>query len=218
MKFVLIMSALLITGIIILLFFIRENILGKNKQTCPVGTCSTNIYSGDKDCTTSQVYDSSYQVCNPANSCTDARTPCLYEKPENGTSCPGDLGYTGICSVPNCKCVNRVYCPSYALVMFTPTNISISDNGPVITAYSQTQTYIDDSNTVRGDLPLSPGLPGTTKITCGISAGNLPAAWPQTCINGTFALNSSDGLYYCMNVPDNCKNPVRKLDGTFTCS
>lgn len=188
----LICNVLLILSIFTLIYIIYLNIATKNTETCPSGQCPTNIYSGVKQCDT--ILDPSFQACNTKNACDNPRTPCLYEDPNIGTSCPGDIGYTGVCKTDNCKCLNRIYCPSFALTTFTPTTFT----NPNITVYVQNTTYTDDSNNQRSDLPLSPGISGTTTTTCGISESNLANVWPSTCINGTFKKNELDGLYYCV--------------------
>ena len=222
----------------------------QNSQ-CPAQNCATNIISGVRRCptsTTAVTFDSQEEVCNDVQGCTNPETRCVYTDPARGTSCPGDPNYSGLCNAStsgagstgstDCKCLSRMYCPDFATVYFkqviVPDSGTISPGSgnssagttgdPGFTAFVQQTVWTDSTNRPRSDLPLSMGIFGSdTNTTCSISESNLPRAFPLTgCIVGRYAIDSTSGNVFCMNVPSTltCPSslPKRLPTGTFVCS
>lgn len=231
-----------VTIILITIFFIILAITvftsGRNTlQQCKPGQCVTNIFSGETDCSTLN-FDPTFQVCNTQGQCDNNRTPCVIQDPKLGSSCPSFPGFTGLCTSGSpCGCTGRVYCPDFATVYFTQKTISESNftnsgSSANLNVFIQEDSWTDDANFSRADLPLSTGIFGSTATNnvCSLSKSNLNQAFPaftktsgttnQSCISGTLTLNSSDSLFYCMNFPLTCQSPqipTRNLDGTFVC-
>jgi hypothetical protein len=227
---------LIVIAIIVFIIVFISSSNQSSLQNCNAGQCVTNIFSGTTYCTTLQ-FDPSFQVCNTQNTCDNTRTPCVYQDQSVGTICPGDPNYTGICdpNLGSCSCINRVYCPDFATAYFVPTTLSESgftNSGTTtdITVFVSKDTWTDDANFTRADLPLSTGLFGTSSGVCGLGESVLNQVWPpfgtttsssnETCITGTLILNETDGLYYCAIFPLTCSTttfPTRLKDGTFVC-
>lgn len=203
------------------------------RRSCPRGYCSNNIYDGIKTCPPTNEgfvqYEPGIEVCNPPNACNPrSQTPCTYTNSEAGSLCPGDREYTGICpeGSPDCRCLNRIYCPNFATVYFDSLIIPNSGIDPTNTTafrtFVQNTTWKSNSNTPRNDLPLSIGNFGQTgEKSCGLSRGNLPLAWPPgECLRGQFGYNIDDDLWYCMDLPIICGKgtyPNRYVDGRAIC-
>jgi hypothetical protein len=195
---------------------------------CQTGFCSTNIYTGIKVCpadpNSNIPYNPVIESCNPPTACITP-TPCVYAFNTNGTSCPGDPGYTGEC--PNgeiCRCNSRVYCPDFVSAYFTLNDVHSDTNGE-IPIYFQSTVWSDPSGLPRSDLPLSPKqynqtTPGSTKF-CGVSPNNIDKIWPYgECISGQIGYNEPDNLWYCMNTDLICEQGeyvVRNIDGDYNC-
>ncbi len=227
---------ILISIIVFIIVFITSS-NQSNLQTCNQGQCVTNIYSGQTDCTTLQ-FDPSFQVCNTKNTCDNTRTQCVYQEKTAGTICPGNSNYTGVCdasATEPCACTNRIFCPSFSSVYFVPTTISesgFSNSGGTtsVTVFVSKETWTDDANFTRADLPLSTGIFGTSSGVCGLGKSVLNQVWPplttspgtsnESCTTGTLILNQTDNLYYCAIFPLTCSTttfPTRLKDGTFVC-
>lgn len=189
---------------------------GETKLKCPKGYCSNNIYDGHKLCPPTSdgyvEYSPGYETCNPSDGCRiDSSAPCTYSNPSQGTLCPGDKDYTGVCS-DQCPCLNRIYCPDFAQVYF-----QLIPEG----VFVQNTVWRSSDNAPRSDRPLSLGLIHQTGYkTCGISTKNLSFLWPDQCLRGELIFNTADELWYCATPPFSCgsgQRPVRKLDGSFEC-
>ena len=241
-------AILLIVFFLVVFFAISfRDFVGQTQNSqCPAQNCATNIISGVRRCPTDNTviaFDSQEEVCNDVQGCTNPETRCVYTDPSRGTSCPGDPNYSGLCGssagstgpngVSTCKCLSRMYCPDFATVYFK--QVIVPDSGtitsgttgaadPGFTAFVQQTVWTDSTNRPRSDLPLSTGIFGTdTDTTCSISESNLPRAFPLTgCIVGRYAIDSTSGNVFCMNVPQtlNCPSslPKRNANGTFACS
>lgn len=226
---------LIVIALVVFLIVFISSSNNNNLLTCNTGQCVTNIFSGQTDCTT-LTFNPLFQVCNTQGTCDNSRTQCVYQDPTLGTICPGDPNYTGLCAASEpCVCVNRVYCPDFATTYFVPTVVSESgftnSGGAVdITVFVSQETWTDDANFTRADLPLSTGVFGSSSGVCGLGASVLNQVWPpfgtttgttnETCTTGTLILNQTDNLYYCAIFPSVCTSPTfptRLKDGTLVC-
>lgn len=97
-------------------------------DTCPVGQCPTNIYTGEKRCPANpslqMLYDPTIEECNPFNSCSGDTT-------KYGVLFDGSTSLDGSCDpgVP-CRCIDTLYTPSYIQSIFNVTNGSILQSNP----------------------------------------------------------------------------------------
>jgi len=115
-----------------------DNIYGTNNgkeygtlevyDSCPIGQCPTNIYTGEKRCPANPsiqlLYNPVLEECNPPNSCTGTTTPY-------GVLADGSTSLDGSCD-PNsqCRCINTLYTPNYIQSIFNVTNGDILQSNP----------------------------------------------------------------------------------------
>ncbi|MHB1909931.1 MAG: hypothetical protein ACYCQJ_13825 [Nitrososphaerales archaeon] len=181
---------------------------------CPLGLCASNIYDGSRRCGEEQVlYNPAYEVCNAPDACTNERTPCVYLSPELGTSCPNNPGYTGLCT-GTCRCLERVVCPNWASVYFTPYSVG------GFTSLLQQTVWTNGAGTTTNQTPLSPQVFGQGNGICGVSSDSVSKIWPPDgCLVGKLAKNEVDGLFYCANTDLDCGNQtlVRQSNGQYAC-
>ena len=139
--------------------------------TCPKSFCIVNILTGEKKC---PIGDErleakiSIETCNTPEGCTSDLTKCVYESKSIGTSCPGDLNYTGLCeNNETCTCTNRVFCPDWSLVYFKP--VSVIETGTEIgRALIQETIWTKPNNVYSQDVPISLGNYYQTESICGV--------------------------------------------------
>lgn len=217
---------LIVSFIIICLIIISPELKSSNYESvmmCPPSFCATNIFNGERRCPPTGGSVESIigtEVCNAPEGCTNINTRCVYENPENGTSCPGDLNYTGLCTDENkCKCINRVFCPDWATAYFKPT-IVIDNGAEINNVLVQETIWTKSTNTFTSETPISLGPYSTNDSICAVSGNRLNNIWPQNeCIRGNLGINDEDGLWYCMNSEIDCYGSIlaRKLDGSYEC-
>lgn len=162
----------------------------KPKEVSMCSSCKVNIMSGTRTCSEEGVsYDPLTEACVDRIGCNNPVVPCVYEFPELGTSCYGDIGYNGLCQTENCGCLNRSLCPDFAKVVFYP------NEGGSTTIIEQRDYSIIDGDRVYG-LPLSNGQVGKINGICGLTSEQLTSLWPPQCIIGE--LTQRNGLWYCI--------------------
>ena len=189
------MNYLIVISMIMIIFFLIYILYlvftGSESDTiCPVGNCPTNIFTGIKDCST-RSFDPSYQVCNPADSCTSTVTP--YSINSDGSS-----NLNGLCSKPSCPCSSQLTCPRYITSMFT-TNVPIN-NVPIEqqrVQFPQINTYTTSSGQPSSQPPLAINTPGST--FCTVNSNWLPRATPG-CPTSSSDMSFED-IQQCMIAP-----------------
>ena len=214
------MYSLLITTIVLIFITILFCLLvawdeifrDLSTHACGIGMCAVNISTGEFTCPEGDEQiniDPNKQVCSSKQACTNSTLPCVYESLEQGTVCPGDPEYTGLCS-GECRCSNLKICPDWANVFFIPETRT-----GLITTFIQSI-----EGTYGSTLPLIIGTSSQVGF-CGLSTDRLQNMWPyDQCIRGVLGFNESDSLWYCMNTTTQCPNGqslVRTLTGDYSC-
>lgn len=105
---------LLLSFFIYILFVIINGTIKKDAVVkCPIGTCPTDITTGEKKCDTLE-YIPGLQTCNPIGSC-DIGNAISSDASSFLTTCDNDP-VTG--EVSTCRCLPEYTCPNYVTSIF----------------------------------------------------------------------------------------------------
>jgi len=167
-------QALLLVILIVLAFFFLYFVItmgesptayyGTTPIVCPVGTCATNIYNGEKRCTTSGgnvLANPKSEVCNSQFICDNPLTPFALLSDGSTTA-------TGVCeSGVTCRCLRRQQCPNYVVAIYNTINgTPFTDLNGTRTAFIQTSSSLDLSGNVTSVPPLT--FDNTTTTFCAV--------------------------------------------------
>jgi hypothetical protein len=171
-------------------------------QVCPVGSCATNIYTGQKRCpnlNSTVAANVTDEVCNLAFGCNNVITPYAVQS-------DGSAIYTGTCE-PNieCPCLSYPRCASYITSLFVNTN-----GNPYQSTVGQ-QILFQQVNTY--EVPSVPGISvsdtppiiidgNPASSFCTIPINWLPISTPGC--NFTDDILIEDNLLACMGLPNDC--------------
>jgi hypothetical protein len=121
---------LLLVGFWAIIFIFSERNGDSNVkayETCQIGYCPTNKYTGEKRCPVNNSiglqYDPEFEVCNPSNGCVDVATPYAMQS-------DGSTNVSGECDIDKCRCVNFLSTPSYIEVIFNMENGNLYSTQP----------------------------------------------------------------------------------------
>ena len=153
-----------VVGCITIYYFFTTK---KNSQTflvCDPGECSTNVYNGEKKCSSNDkekiVYDPAFEVCNSKYTCNSSRTPYALNS-------DGSTNNLGVCQNDTiCRCLKSARCSTDVVSVFKKENSSFVQNSLEIQGSNGSQFFdIQD--------------PFTT--FCAIKPNNLDKIGPGSC-------------------------------------
>lgn len=204
--------------------------------TCPQGQCPTNIWNGEKRCSSdssqSMLYDPEYEVCNSQFTCENTMTPYAL-------NADGSTNDKGVCEEGTiCRCLSKPQCPLYSTVLFEMKNGSEYLTGNQSTRYQIRQKPMDDQGNL-GYQPINfangntqfcfvdpPSLNRLTPGACNFigsptAADMLSCVDKNPCINGILTyitrtdprefVSSKDSVYYPLACVPGVKCPSNQF-------
>lgn len=198
----------LLSGIFIILFFIWlvylmissvPLVIGEAPVSCPIASCATNIYNGQKTCLgPNDVVEAnpSYQVCNSSTLCDNSITPYALQN-------DGSTNVSGVCE-PGiiCRCLSQPQCPDFIVATFNTIN------GNPYTTLDGTRTAFVQSNITTNSAGFPSNIPplkyqNPLTSFCSIPADFLPRASPGC--NSISGAVTAENLQQCFNTNSACK-------------
>jgi len=182
--------------IIVFLFFLILKIKdspssGPTEIQCEPGQCSTNIFTGVKDCPVNsadiKTVNPTMEVCNSPFTCENPRTPHALQS-DGSTK-------IGICEGKNkCRCLQKPQCAEHVTAYFETTlgNPYQGVDGQKL-IISQVNSYKDLAGNFQTDSPLQ--FESSATEFCAISRELGERSWPPVfdengpaeCLNGILA-------------------------------
>lgn len=178
--------SVIVIGIVIVFGIVRflQKSAFSVETSCNTGQCLSSLFELKTDCE-NITYNLGEGVCHSPEICDSSNAPCVYT-PGEGTSCPGDVDYTGIRG--DGICTDKIVCPAFAQVYFELNSMGV---------YQQRVSWINGKSLRRNGPEIQPGkFNQGFKYACGLSDQAKTLAWPQQCVVGEFT--KVGDIWYCM--------------------